>query len=1822
MASLEEDSERLKGALGVNNAEQRIVELETTLENSSKRYAALQIELEKERSDKQRIADAKAEAERNKAEAVEKVQELTDSERRLRERETSNLESLSHQRDALNKTQQELNTSRQAIIQKTIEMEKMSSLINTLTTDKRILKNDLENTESRIESLSSQIKHIEANYDDLNKNSKTKRERLLEKINGLQAEKNELADQADQLRNQLQHARNRVIEVELKLEELVQQNHQLDLTLGSTSKAYRELETIYNEYAVNTHEKVAAFETKIQILDCEKKDIIKQNKDLELQLLQERELRKANFGQMMGVTEPATNEKLPSNLLRLMQDYRDLQRRPEDIFQDYFDLREKYKITIQSNSNLNSTVETLSRKQHESDVKFERLYKELKATAHKNASMANELKKQQDVNKQTSDSQAQLQAKYNSLQQEKDDLSATLNDTTYQLQHLLAEIQKRNEPVPASLKDTASLLRDTLITPTIPHDQLVFNNIAQLQDINRGLTLEVRALNQQLQGAQEKITSAQLSRESDTHVYKTALEEAKRTTTELDGKVKDLQSKLQITTTECDNYKKIVSELGDGDATEKFQQIQNAQQRQREEMDITLEAYRQETSEEVNKLKEELSSCRASEREVRKNLSNLNAEKRNLMMKIEQLSSQYQRAEQDGKSLGRNNNLLNERIAQKDEELSNLNREIMEQRCRIDLLTEEKITLKARHDATAAAYKDIKENIDREKSEKSQMVSLLEALQARLDISSAATQTSNEQSLETIERLNRELQHARDTLVTTEKQLDYYKSIDQAEIQDKYKESVIEVRLLKSKIAEIEQKLSDATQERIIAQTKLAATEEQLKSALSNAEIASAVDSTASSTCEEHVRLLAVAEDRVRSLENDNNAYQATIVEKEKLLAANRVDHDQLIINTQTTIDKLLKDIEERNASVQVAQQEAENSIAEYNTLKEKFVASQAELTAEKASLEDKLKLLEVDVNAKQEEIDSLKQSVEAKTTALAEAEAKFEAESKIAEEQRQTINALRSDVSNLTFEISQYKATIANGSAREETLKSELEHESAERAASEESWKQAMATLNKQHEDLARSVADLIAKHAEWVGANDKQNGPERAGFMATTEEIVKQLREANTTLRIEKDAAELNYQNERNKLRRKENELESIQAQVATLRADISRLRKDNKALADLSNSNAVSDKMQYEAFKAQNQSLIMENTELREAKQKALNEQAKVEAEISPLQVKIGTLESELAQANAELVVLQKSQKEWTARSAKLLSKYNRIDPAEIESVKAELEAAKAQLETITAEKAAVDSTVTELQGQIESNKTEIASLTQKQFERSRLAMEFRRKFNAANAKLEEMTKKSESANSTTAPKADIQKLTQEKEALEAQLKKLEDDKAKLDEANQKAESDKTTAETALAQKQKELDKKIQEHDTLENKYHTLLKKARGIQKKNGEVIKELETLKSGANTAETEAKIAALEEEATSLRKQLSEQSVEANRYKAQLSMAQNKSIRLQKEIEALKAQKPTSTLSPAAPAFQAGGSPILSPRTPATAASSSAPSSPAPPSQTKSPVLTKNSLFKKAIASSVHTPELSSTPAPASVDTPILTPVTTPVPQEDEPVIAEEPTNDEALPTTPDVTTAAATAEEEATAMQVDAELGEEGELDNKQTNKNQDSVPVEIEVQVQEETPETTTTTASPPAAKTETEAIEEMVREDQEKNAESLDHFSDVEEEVAAPDATTANDNPAAAETTTSEPNPVEQQAATAVEAAADAAVEADATENNTAEADTTRDDLFEGNAADTTVAEDEDKSSKTSNEPAAEVGTKRERNDEDEDLSGLESPTKKPHP
>lgn len=116
-------------------------------------------------------------------------------------------------------------------------------------------------------------------------------------------------------------------------------------------------------------------------------------------------------------------------------------------------------------------------------------------------------------------------------------------------------------------------------------------------------------------------------------------------------------------------------------------------------------------------------------------------------------------------------------------------------------------------------------------------------------------------------------------------------------------------------------------------------------------------------------------------------------------------------------------------------------------------------------------------------------------------------------------------------------------------------------------------------------------------------------------------------------------------------------------------------------------------------------------------------------------IGALKGQLDIAQKEIEILNKSQKEWSARSAQLLSKYNKVDPAESERIKTELSNTKSELEEVKTEKVALEEKIKELEALKAKTELERGSLVAKANERGRLAMEWKKKFNEVSTNLKE-------------------------------------------------------------------------------------------------------------------------------------------------------------------------------------------------------------------------------------------------------------------------------------------------------------------------------------------------------------------------------------------------------------------------------------------------------------------------------------------------------
>ncbi|KAI8351196.1 hypothetical protein EDC96DRAFT_292211 [Choanephora cucurbitarum] len=699
MATSSEEAALLKQSLTENELQQKNHQLQTTLQELSERNLSLQNELEVVRLEKEKLQSTTLTIENEKKETEQKLVQLTDSERLLREYIKTTVDTLNSKRDALQKTQAELNELRQKEITNRIEIERATFQIRQLQTSTQSIEHQLLTANARVESLNNQIRALENERDNLREDMRLERSRLEEKLEDLKAEKESSSDQIEQLHSQLEHARDRVLQAEDKLADMKAARDQLELSLGSTSQAFKKLQKIHEEYSVDSHKRMAAYEAKVALISKEKEDLDRAKKELEQQLSDERELRKAQFNQITGLhaANDDDDSKPPSDLLKLIHEYQQIGKHPEDIFQDYFELRSKYMQSIQKNAHESDCVESLSRKLNEKAKLFDRVHRELQSAKAANIDLEQKIQQEKTQRQQAEASHQLMTHQMDDLKKENNSLKTSLNDTTYQLQFILSDIERRNQPIPATLKSTATLLNGAEITPSLPHNQLVYTNVAELQDCNKQLMIENKTLKDKVQKLSDEAGTSDLIRRSDTSFYKAAVEEAKQAMSELETKNQELQTKLDRKSTECDNYQKIINQFGDSDdVSAKFAQIQETQNRQREEMDVTFDQYRKETLVEVNKLKEELESARNSDREARLSLSEVSSQRRYLEQRVERLNASTEELNQELKSAHRQSDTLHERITARDKEIAEIKSELQDYKARVENLRYENTLLTTR----------------------------------------------------------------------------------------------------------------------------------------------------------------------------------------------------------------------------------------------------------------------------------------------------------------------------------------------------------------------------------------------------------------------------------------------------------------------------------------------------------------------------------------------------------------------------------------------------------------------------------------------------------------------------------------------------------------------------------------------------------------------------------------------------------------------------------------------------------------------------------------------------------------------------------------------------------------------------------------------------------------------------------------------------------------------------------------------------------------------------------------------------------------------
>lgn len=239
--------------------------------------------------------------------------------------------------------------------------------------------------------------------------------------------------------------------------------------------------------------------------------------------------------------------------------------------------------------------------------------------------------------------------------------------------------------------------------------------------------------------------------------------------------------------------------------------------------------------------------------------------------------------------------------------------------------------------------------------------------------------------------------------------------------------------------------------------------------------------------------------------------------------------------------------------------------------------------------------------------------------------------------------------------------------------------------------------------ENVSRQAALIkqVAEGQEPVNGEEPSEPPSEA---KTVEELHAVIR----YVRRERDVAELRLHLSKQEESRMRQQLEQANKRLDELTATMARERQQ----AAEQSASAVQHAELME--KIQSLNLLRESNETLRREAEAYLERVKglearlreTEMELSPLREQVRVLQAEIEARDRNIAMLEEDNARWKTRTQQILQKYERIDPAELASLKEELEKVKASLAEVEKERDAEKNRAEAIQTDLQDANTRVS------------------------------------------------------------------------------------------------------------------------------------------------------------------------------------------------------------------------------------------------------------------------------------------------------------------------------------------------------------------------------------------------------------------------------------------------------------------------------------------------------------------------------------
>ncbi|KAJ5156270.1 hypothetical protein N7492_009073 [Penicillium capsulatum] len=980
------------------------------------------------------------------------------------------------------------------------------------------------------------------------------------------------------------------------------------------------------------------------------------------------------------------------------------------LYTEYDKMRSKLEAECRKSKELEDTLDEMAQDVEASKPEIDSIREE--NTRYKEAVM--EMSDALDVALKDRDEASQearkWQGQVEGLVREGDILRQQLRDLSAEVKVLVLEVFAAKQGEACDREELQKMILKEIegnaegLTPTgrfISRNLTTFKDLDQLQEQNLNLRRMVRELGERMEG--EEARAKDSAREKEVEELKELRVKSQASLDE----IAHLKLKISSYMKERDTFRSMLAHRGQnvGESTSFSQSVppggvplgslgrdQSDYAELLRQLQAHFDSFREEAATDYSALRQQLNDLSRKNSELLSEISRSNSQHAAASQRAELLQRNFDMLKVENSEVQKRNALLSEDANRLQIRTQQAAEDLVETKGLVESLQRESANLKAEKDLWKNIERRLIDDVENLRNERSRVDSLNADLQRILNEREQTDSESRrrlQSSVETLEselqihkrKLNEELEDSKKANMRRE----YEHEQSQKRIDDlvaslgSVREELVATKTTKD---HLQSRVDELSVELKSAEERLQVLQSRPNVSMTPAETTAVSQDTGdgSGLSREQELAIEVSElkrdldlakaDHLRMSERIEQ-YQAISQSTEEAMTSESETHALYREETDRLLEERSKKIQDLEARVEEISAELSATNTELSKLRDEQGEATRHLDEQKANFESEITRLKDDIERHVAAAQFHQEDLKAQAEIAQNAQQNYETElvkhaeaAKNHQTARAEVNQLRLDITEVRTQSETYKKDLAQKEESWAEQKARYETELTDMHKRREEIQRQNSLLHSQLENISTQISSLQRDRVH-VSDNEEQEGEQSASNLEGLQEVIKYLRR-------EKEIVEVQYHLSTQEGKRLRQQLDHTQLQLDDTRL---KLEQHRRAAAD-SEHNALNHNKLMETLNELNvfrESNVTLRNQSKQSETALAEKSARVDElhqQIEPLETKIRELENNLEAKDGEMHLLQADRDRYQQRVQNILQKYDRVDPAEMESLKEKL------------------------------------------------------------------------------------------------------------------------------------------------------------------------------------------------------------------------------------------------------------------------------------------------------------------------------------------------------------------------------------------------------------------------------------------------------------------------------------------------------------------------------------------------------------------------